>query len=39
MVKNIMVSTMDIILNAYNTIYYYLQICCHNNIIMKKFIF
>ena len=24
--------------NTYNTIYYYLQICCHNNIITKKFI-
>ena len=22
--------------NTYNTIYYYLQICCHNNIIRKS---
>ena len=26
-------------MNTYNTIYYYLQKCCHNNIITKKFIF
>ena len=30
--------TINIILNIYNTIYYYLQICCHNNTITKKFI-
>ena len=35
----IMVLTINIILNTYNTIYYYLQIRCHNNIITKKFIF
>ena len=35
----IMVLTINIILNTDNTIYYYLQICCHNNIITKKFIF
>ena len=34
-----MVLTINIILNTYNTIYCYLQICCHNNIIKKKFIF
>ena len=33
----IMVLTINIILNTYNPIYYYLQICCHNNIITKKF--
>ena len=35
----IMVLTINIILKTCNTIYYYLQICCHNNIITKKFIF
>ena len=31
-----MVLTINIILNTYNTIYYYLQICCDNNITTKK---